>query len=134
MTRDELISYVLAKLNTRSASMLCAVVLVCGGICMCFADLTSKGSIDLKAAILEGNVETGSLGIMAMFLGVVIVLALNLTRPYSGQEVKLVINGNEITGTGLSYRKMHDLIQAALQATATTAQEDRSVARDDESC
>ena len=82
---------------------------------MCFQDLTSTGTIDIKATFVQGKVETGSLGIMAMFLGVLIVLALNLNKPYKGQKIKIVINGHEITGKGLSYRKMRELIAAVTE-------------------
>lgn len=118
MTLHELIKHVLSRLNTRAASMLCAFVLIGGGIYMCFAGLSAAGSIDLKAVFVEGKIQTGSLGLLAMFLGVVIVLALNHHRyPYLGEEIKLVINGNEIVGKHLSYRKMRELVQVAIASS-----------------
>jgi hypothetical protein len=102
--------YLLEKLNTRAFSMLCAIILICSGAYMCFIDLNVKGVIDIKSTIVEGKIETGSLGLMAMFLGVIIVLSLNLNKPYKGQEIKIVTNGHEVTGTGLSYRKMRELV------------------------
>lgn len=60
---------------------------------------------------------------MAMFLGVLIVLALNLNKPYKGQEIKIVINGHEITGKGLSYRKMRELIVAAAKEASKNKEE-----------
>jgi hypothetical protein len=107
--------HLFAKLNVRAFSVLCALILICAGAYMCFKDLSATGTIDIKAAFMQGKIETGSLGIMAMFLGVLIVLALNLNKPYKGQEIRIVINGHEITGKGLSYRKMRELVAAATQ-------------------
>jgi hypothetical protein len=111
----DLQDYFQSKVTVRAGAVLCAFVLICGGMYMCFSGLNAKGSIDVKAAVIEGHIETGSLGLFAMFLGVVIVLALIFSkhRPYEGQEIKLVVNGNEITGKGLSYRKMRELVQVA---------------------
>jgi len=110
---DDAIDNWRAKLNTRAGSMLGALILLCSGVYMCFSDLSAKGAIDLKAAFIEGKIETGSLGLMTIFFGVVIILALNLNKPYKDQEVKLIINGNEISGKGLSYRKLKELINSA---------------------
>jgi hypothetical protein len=115
LDRGEYIQYFLSKLNTRAGSVLCAFVLICAGIYMCFSGLTATGSIDLKAALFEGQVKTGSLGILSMFLGVVIILTLNVTgtKPYDGQEIKLIVNGSEIVGKGLSFRKLRELVRLA---------------------
>jgi hypothetical protein len=81
---------------------------------MCLAGLSASGSINVKAAVLEGKIETGSLGLLAMFLGALIVLAMNIR--YGSQEIKLSVNGNEITGRGLSYRQMRELVEAAISS------------------
>ena len=80
---------------------------------MCIRGLAATGSIDLKSAVFEGKIETGSLGLLAMFLGVVIVLVMNLRSPFKGQEVRLVVNGNKISAKGMSYRKLQELVRAA---------------------
>jgi hypothetical protein len=82
---------------------------------MCFSGLIAKGAIDLKAALFEGHIEAGSLKLFAMFLGVLSILALIVSKhqPYDGQEIKMVVNGNEFIGKGLSYRKMRELVQVA---------------------
>jgi hypothetical protein len=92
---------------------------------MCLLDIRAKGAIDIKAAFIQGKIETGSLGLMAIFFGVLIVLALNLNKPYSGQEIKIVVEGKEITGKGLSYRKMRELI-----ATISKKEEERDINKD----
>lgn len=113
---NELIDDLLVKLNTRAVSMLCALVLICSGVYMCISDITSTGSINIKAAFVEGRIESGSLGLMAMFLGVLVVLAVNLHKPFKDQEIKLTLNGNEVVGKGLSFRKMKEIVNAASSA------------------
>jgi hypothetical protein len=113
MDRNQLTEKLLAKINARACSMACAIVLICGGMYMCFSGLIATGSIDLKTAIFEGRIQTGSLGLFSMFLGVLIVITLNLGKPYGGQVIKLNINGNEVVGKGLSFRKVRELVQAA---------------------
>lgn len=104
----------LNKINTRACSMLAALIMILGGVYMCFKDLTANGKIDLKAAVLQGQIETGSLGIMAMFWGVIVILVLNYrSQPYKGQEVQININGSQITAKGLSYRKLKEIVSVA---------------------
>lgn len=114
MNETTIIDEILHKMNVRSFSMIASLILIVGGIYMCFHDLVSNGKIDIKAVFVDGQIETGSLGLMAMFLGVIIVLALNYRgQPYKGQEVNINLNGNEISTKGLSYRKLRDIIKAA---------------------
>lgn len=122
------IDTILAKLNTRAASLLCAFVLICSGVYMCRAGLSANGSIDLSTTLLKGKIETGSLGLMALFLGVFIVVTLNLDRlrpkgRYAGEEIKLTINGKTVVGKGLSYNKMRELLRAAFAESPRDAQE-----------
>jgi hypothetical protein len=81
---------------------------------MCFEDLRVNGKIDLKTALVEGQIETGSLGLMVMFLGAIVILVLNYkSQPFKGQEIQISINGNQITGKGLSYRKLKEIVAVA---------------------
>ena len=100
------------KINTRAISSLSAFILICSGIYMCFEGLSATGIIDLNTTLISGKIETGSLGLLAMLLGVVIILFINLRKPYEGQKIKITVNGNEIIGEGLSYRKLRELVQA----------------------
>lgn len=107
------IDTIIEKFNTRGLSMLSAIILIISGIYMCFHDLKATGKIDLKTTFVEGQIETGSLGLMAMFLGVFIILVLNYrSQPFKGQEVELIVNGNQIKTKGLSYRKLKELVSA----------------------
>lgn len=112
-----LASVLVARFNARAASVLCAFVMICSGIYMCMLGLSAAGSINVKAAVVEGKIETGSLGLLVIFLGVAIVLALNLAKPYAGQEIRMMVDGKEVVGKGLSYRKMRELVRAVSSAS-----------------
>ena len=110
---ESIINRLIDKLSIRAFSMLAALILIVGGIYMCFEGLQAKGKIDLQTALVEGQIETGSLGLMAMFLGVIIVLSLNLFgQRFKGQEVHIIKNGNTFVGKGLSYRKMKEIVDS----------------------
>ena len=114
MKTESRIDIILNKMNTRAFSMLAALIMILGGIYMCFEDLRVNGKIDLKTALVEGQIETGSLGLMVMFLGAIVILVLNYkSQPFKGQEVQISINGNQITGKGLSYRKLKEIVAVA---------------------
>lgn len=106
----------LTKFNTRAFSMLTAIMLTVGGIAMCFSQLNQTGEINIKAAFVEGKIQTGSLGLMTVFFGVMIVLAMNLNRPYKGQEIRILLDGKEVSGKGLSYRKVRELMAVITEA------------------
>lgn len=118
----------LEKLNTKAFTMLSALILIVSGIQMCLCGLNETGSINLKTTFFEGEIETGSLGLMAMFLGVVIILALNFkSPPCKDQEVKIIINGNQVTGKGLSYRKLKELITIAAEDSNKTNSHNKKI-------
>jgi uncharacterized membrane protein YgaE (UPF0421/DUF939 family) len=113
--------------------MLCSFVLICSGVYMCIRGLAATGSIGIKSAVFEGKIETGSLGLLAIFLGVVIVLVMNLRSPFRGQEIRLVVNGNEISAKGISYRKLQELVRAASGNEYREAARERNAANPDAS-
>jgi hypothetical protein len=120
MILKDLADSLISKCNTYALGMFCAIVLICGGLYMCMLDLTAHGSIDLKTTFVEGKIETGSLGLMAMFLGSVVSLVITIARsraaPFHGQEMRITIDGNEIVAKELSYRKMKELLELARHA------------------
>jgi hypothetical protein len=116
MLRYQIADVLLTKINVKLGATLSGFLLIGGGMYMCFTRLSANGSIDLKAVFVEGKIQTGSLGLFTIFLGTVVILAVALSsaKPFEGQEVKLVINGNEITGKCLSYGKLRELLEVAL--------------------
>lgn len=120
------IDTIIEKINTRGLSMLAALIMIAGGIYMCIKEITTTGKIDLKTAFLEGQIETGSLGLMSMFLGVVVILALNYrSQPYKGQEVELVLDGTEVKAKGLSYRKLQEIVSAVNNGSSQVQSHDK---------
>lgn len=100
---------------------------------MCFKDLKTTGKINIKAAFVDGQVETGSLGLASMFLGVIVILILNhrsepyRSEPYKGQEIEININGNNITAKGLSYRKLKEIVAIASVNSAATEKHNKQL-------
>lgn len=56
------------KLNVKSGLLTISLVLCVAGLLMCFSGLQANGSIDVKSAILEGKINTGSLGLLVIFI------------------------------------------------------------------
>lgn len=102
------------KLHTRSLSTLSAVSLILGGLIMCAKDMAVDGQINIKTAFVEGTIETGSLGLMVIFIGLIIIIGLNFdSKPYKGQEFELEVDGIKLKGKGLSQHKIKDLVEGA---------------------
>lgn len=100
------------KLNVKSFTILSSLILIIGGLVLCLKDLRVNGSINIKTALVEGQIETGSLGLMIIFLGVFVLIIVNLKKtiiPFDNQVVELTINGNKIKTKGLSYRKLKEI-------------------------
>ena len=93
--------------------MISALVLIISGVVMCAKDMSVDGKINVKSAFIEGSLETGSLGLLVIFVGFIIIIALNFdTKPYKGQEFELDVEGIKFKGKGLSQHKIKDLIEA----------------------
>ena len=115
-----LIGHVLDKLHTRSVSLIIALVMVISGIYMCTKGIVEKGSINLKSSVVEGTIETGSLGLLVMFLGVIIILAaLRRVHPHEGEEISVTIDGNEIKMKNLSKRKVDEVLGLIISSSHT---------------
>ena len=117
--KTDLYEAAFTKINAKAVSLGCALILICSGIYMCARGLSTTGSINLKLALVQGQIETGSLGLFAMFLGSFIVMLMNVRKPYAGQEVRILANGHEIIGKDLSYRKLAELLQSLPVAVVT---------------
>jgi len=59
---------------------LVGAVLVIVGIIMVFNEINQSGVIDIKSAIISGKIESGSLGLLFSFLGVVLLFGVVLTK------------------------------------------------------
>ena len=66
---------IFSKINVKSGLLLVSLFLFISGISMCYSGLESTGSIDIKTSYMEGKLDTGSLGLLVIFLGVTVSLA-----------------------------------------------------------
>jgi len=66
---------ILSKINTNSASLFIAFVMSISGIYMCFQKLSHDGYIDIKSAVVSGRLETGSVGLLVIFISSIIVIS-----------------------------------------------------------
>ena len=66
---------IIAKLNVKSGLVALAFTLCLTGLYLCITGITNSGSIDIKAAFLEGKITTESLGLLVIFLALPVVLA-----------------------------------------------------------
>lgn len=63
------------KLNVKSALLAISACLSAAGIYMCVIGLQSNGVINVKSSIIEGRVDTGSLGLLVIFLAILLAYA-----------------------------------------------------------
>lgn len=73
-----------------TASLVAAFLIVCGTI-MVFRGITLTGTIDIKSALISGKIETGCIGLLFSFLGVVLLVFAVRTR----RTVKTVFSVQE---------------------------------------
>ena len=112
----------LGKVHTRSVGVAIALLMIVCGIYMCVEGIREHGVIDLVIAFIEGHLETGSLGLLVMFLGVcIIALVLERVHPHTGEEISIKIDGVEICVKNLANGRMADLLD--LISAASKAKE-----------
>ena len=103
------VDMVMDKLNVASCSLLSAVAMIFAGIYLCISQINEAGAIRLDSLVFSGEIQSGSLGLMVMFLGVMVVLAGVLGRRPAGpkhETIEIEVNGAKVVCTGLSFRKV----------------------------
>jgi hypothetical protein len=104
---------VFEKVNVKSVSLLSALVLICSGIFMCLKRIQEHGSIDLKSSLVSGQIQAGSLGLMVIFLGVFIVLAVVLRSGVAfskrGERIEIEFEGKKVICENISFRKVQEI-------------------------
>ena len=68
------------RLNSRSFATAIGAVLIAAGFYLVVKQVSAEGSLDLKAACLQGKLESGSVGLFFMFCGVIVVIAALMLR------------------------------------------------------
>ena len=71
---------VVDRTGTKSIALLISAILAVAGVVMIGFGLRNDGSIDLKAAVVEGRLKTGSIGVLIIFMSTFIVLLCVLMR------------------------------------------------------
>lgn len=56
------------------AACFMGALLIISGVIMAFKGYTSTGTIDIKSALVSGKIKTGSLGLLFVFFGVILLL------------------------------------------------------------
>lgn len=112
MTMDDQ-TYFMHKINVKSISLGIALFLMASGIYMCLSELMHEGSIDIKSAVLSGKIQTGSLGLMVIFLGTAIVLAVIIKsgniHMNKGERIEIEVGDKKIICENLSFRKVQEI-------------------------
>ena len=88
MSEPKLMDSILNRINSRSMAMAVAVFLISDGLFMLMRKIEGTGSIDMKTSFLEGKLESGSVGVLFMFCGFVLVLACLVLRRRSTITIK----------------------------------------------
>lgn len=63
------------RLNVQAGAMLIATILALSGSIMIFKGVEGHGVIDLKSSFLEGQVESGSVGVLLVFCAMFLAVA-----------------------------------------------------------
>ena len=69
-----MLQIIIDKINVKSASLLISFVTIVSGIIMVILQIKDEGFIDIKSAVISGQIKSGFVGITLIFLGVVICL------------------------------------------------------------
>lgn len=97
------------KLNVKSALIFISLVLSISGIYMCFLELEATGAIDIKSAIFEGKINTGSLGLLVIFLSLPVAFA---SKKISLQEkhVEIVHGDLKVTAANMEENEWQNIV------------------------
>lgn len=129
MTMDDQFSFI-QKINVKSISLGIALFLMGAGVYMCLSELAHEGSIDIKSAVLSGKIQTGSLGLIVIFLGTAIVLAVikrsgNMQKN-KGERIEIEVGDKKIICENLSFRKVQEIRELMKDASENTLTDGKS--------
>ena len=113
------------KINVKSVSLGIALFLMGAGVYMCLSEIAHIGCIDIKSAVLSGKIQTGSLGLLVIFLGTAIVLTVikksGIMQERQGEKIELVIGDRRIICENLSFRKVQEIRELMKEATESAS-------------
>ena len=104
---------VIDKINVKSVSLGITFLLLGAGVYMCLRGIAHDGFIDIKSVALTGRLQTGSLGLIVIFLGVAIVLAVikksGIFSEKKGEKIEIEVGEKRIICENLSFRKVQEI-------------------------
>jgi hypothetical protein len=113
MPQHGVLRTVVNRLNSRSFTMALAFSLCVAGFFFIGKGTSGSGVIDIKAAVLQGRLESGSLGLFFVFGGVLLALAAIVARPRS--ELTIEVAGVKFEYSGYISIERMDRIQRLTQ-------------------
>ena len=87
------------RINLKVATMILVFIMIISGIVMAIFKTQGGAVIDMKAAILYGKLETGSIGLSMAFLGVILLMWL-IWRSTTNYVVNVKRNGSKVEWNG----------------------------------
>ncbi|WCT13073.1 hypothetical protein [Mucilaginibacter jinjuensis] len=82
----------------RTMSTATGIILIIGGIFLLYKRINATGTVDIKSAIFNGKIESGSAGLITVFLGITIMLLSNATP---NTDKLTLIKNNRIVIVGI---------------------------------
>ena len=123
---SEKIDLIISKINVKSVSIIISSVLIVSGIYMCFQQISHDGFIDIKSAVLSGKVQSGSLGLLVIFLGVAVILTVvkksGIKTTPRVEKIELEMGNMKINCENISFRKVQELRELLKEADRTQNQ------------
>jgi len=104
---------IISKLNVKSALLFLTFLLFSAGIYMCFLELQSTGTIDIKSTFVEGKITTGSVGLLVIFLGIPVALAA-MKISLQGKTVEIIHKDLKVSAANMDeheWRNILDIIR-----------------------
>jgi len=71
---------ILDRINVKSVSLLVAILMIMSGIFMIMLGIKDDGFVDIKSALVNGQIKSGFVGVILVFFGTLIVMTTLMTR------------------------------------------------------
>ena len=118
---DTVFSFLSKKVNVRGISMLIALVIAISGSVMIYKGIKDEGAIDIKSPFVSGQLRSGFVGVVLIFLASAICITGLMTRgERPRQKIKLRKGDMELEWDGDLYywnesRNILDIVDSITQ-------------------
>lgn len=123
--RPKFLENVIQRIETKALALLLALVLAIAGIAMIYSALRDDGVIHLRAALIEGELKTGSVGVLVLFLSTVITLSC-IWRPAKPHTFEVTHGNRSFKWTAKVGSVDHNLIARLQDVIKTLNDNDHS--------